>query len=90
MTTWTNTTTEGINAVLQEQVSLRPNPATTRVQVASPVAMMRIVVTDLQGRTLLELPVMADTAELDTSTRGTVIVTVHTAQGKAVKKLALK
>ena len=92
MTTWTDTTTEGINAVLQEQVSLRPNPATTRVQVASPVAMTRIVVTDLQGRTLLELPVTADTAELDTSTwpRGTVIVTVHTAQGKAVKKLALK
>ncbi len=90
MTTWTDTTTEGINAVLQEQVSLRPNPATTRVQVASPVAMTRIVVTDLQGRTLLELPAMADTAEIDTSTwpRGTVIVTVHTAQGKAVKKLA--
>ncbi|MBQ3950444.1 MAG: T9SS type A sorting domain-containing protein, partial [Bacteroidales bacterium] len=80
------------NAVLQEQVSLRPNPATTRVQVASPVAMTRIVVTDLQGRTLLELPVTADTAEFDTSTwpRGTVIVTIHTAQGKAVKKLALK
>ncbi len=76
----------------QEQVSLRPNPATTRVQVASPVAMTRIVVTDLQGRTLLELPAMADTAELDTSTwpRGTVIVTIHTPQGKAVKKLALK
>ena len=92
MTTWTDTTTEGINAVLQEQVSLRPNPATTRVQVASPVAMTRIVVTDLQGRTLLELPAMADTAELDTSTwpRGTVIVTIHTPQGKAVKKLALK
>ena len=92
MTTWTDTTTEGINAVLQEQVSLRPNPATTRVQVASPVAMTRIVVTDLQGRTLLELPATADTAEFDTSTwpRGTVIVTVHTAQGKAVKKLALK
>ncbi len=92
MTTWTDTTTEGINAILQQQVSLRPNPATTRVQVASPVAMTRIVVTDLQGRTLLELPVTADTAELDTSTwpRGTVIVTVHTAQGKAVKKLALK
>ena len=92
MTTWTDTTTEGINAVLQEQVSLRPNPATTRVQVASPVAMTRIVVTDLQGRTLLELPAMADTAEFDTSSwpRGTVIVTVHTAQGKAVKKLALK
>ena len=51
-----------------------------------------IVVTDLQGRTLLELPVTTDTAELDTSTwpRGTVIVTLHTAQGKAVKKLALK
>ena len=92
MTTWTDTTTEGINAVLQEQVSLRPNPATTRMQVASPVAMTRIVVTDLQGRTLLELPVTADAAELDTSTwpRGTVIVSVHTAQGKAVKKLALK
>ena len=92
MTTWTDTTTEGINAVLQEQVSLRPNPATTRVQVASPVAMTRIVVTDLQGRTLLELPAMADTAEFDTSTwpRGTVIVTIHTPQGKAVKKLALK
>ena len=92
MTTWTDTTTEGINAVLQEQVSLRPNPATTRVQVASPVAMTHIVVTDLQGRTLLELPVTADTAEFDTSTwpRGTVIVTIHTAQGKAVKKLALK
>ena len=92
MTTWTDTTTEGINAVLQEQVSLRPNPATTRVQVASPVAMTRIVVTDLQGRTLLELPATADTAEFDTSTwpRGTVIVTIHTAQGKAVKKLALK
>ena len=92
MTTWTDTTTEGINAILQQQVSLRPNPATTRVQVASPVAMTRIVVTDLQGRTLLELPAMADTAEFDTSTwpRGTVIVTVHTAQGKAVKKLALK
>ena len=91
MTTWTDTTTEDINAVLQ-QVSLRPNPATTRVQVASPVAMTRIVVTDLQGRTLLELPVTADTAGIDTSTwpRGTVIVTVHTAQGKAVKKLALK
>jgi hypothetical protein len=92
MTTWTDTTTEGINAILQQQVSLRPNPATTRVQVASPVAMTRIVVTDLQGRTLLELPVMADTAEFDTSTwpRGTVIVTIHTPQGKAVKKLALK
>ena len=92
MTTWTDTTTEGLNAVLQEQVSLRPNPATTRVQVASPVAMTRIVVTDLQGRTLLELPVTADTAEFDTSTwpRGTVIVTIHIAQGKAVKKLALK
>ncbi len=92
MTTWTDTTTEGINAVLQEQVSLRPNPATTRVQVASPVAMTHIVVTDLQGRTLLELPVTADTAEFDTSTwpRGTVIATIHTAQGKAVKKLALK
>ena len=92
VTTWTDTTTEGINAVLQEQVSLRPNPATTRVQVTSPVAMTRIVVTDLQGRTLLELPAMADTAELDTSTwpRGTVIVTIHTPQGKAVKKLALK
>ncbi len=92
MTTWTDTTTEGVNAILQQQVSLRPNPATTRVQVASPVAMTRIVVTDLQGRTLLELPVTADTAEFDTSSwpRGTVIVTIHTPQGKAVKKLALK
>ena len=92
VTTGPDTTTEGINAILQQQVSLRPNPATTRVQVASPVAMTRIVVTDLQGRTLLELPTMADTVELDTSAwpRVTVIVTIYTAQGKAVKKLALK
>ncbi len=92
VTTGPDTTTESINAILQQQVSLRPNPATTRVQVASPVAMTRIVVTDLQGRTLLELPAMADTAELDTSAwpRVTVIVTIYTAQGKAVKKLALK
>ena len=92
VTTGPDTTTEGINAILQQQVSLRPNPATTRVQVASPVAMTRIMVTDLQGRTLLDQPAMADTAELDASAwpRGTVIVTIYTAQGKAVKKLALK
>ena len=92
VTTGPDTTTESINAILQQQVSLRPNPATTRVQVASPVAMTRIVVTDLQGRTLLDQPAMADTVELDTSAwpRVTVIVTIYTAQGKAVKKLALK
>ena len=92
VTTSPDTTTESINAILQQQVSLRPNPATTRVQVASPVAMTRIVVTDLQGRTLLDQPAMADTVELDTSAwpRVTVIVTIYTAQGKAVKKLALK
>lgn len=92
VTTGPDTTTEMVNTVLQEQVVLRPNPATTRVTVSSPATITRIAVVDLQGREVCDKSVMSSTAELSTAgwPRGTFIVNIHTTQGTAVKKLTIK
>ena len=92
VTTGRDTATEAVNLALQERVLLRPNPATTRVTVSSPATITRITVVDLQGREVRDKTVMASTAELSTAgwPRGTMVVTIHTTQGTAVKKLTLK
>ena len=85
-------TMTAVNAVLQEQVVLQPNPATTKVSVSSPATIRRISVVDLQGRTVFDKPVMAPIAEISTADwpRGTVVVNIYTSQGTAVKKLTIK
>ena len=92
VTTGPDTTTQAVNTVLEESVKIRPNPATTRVTVSSPVTITRIAVVDLQGRTIYDKPVMSTAAEIGTSDwpRGTLVVNIHTQQGPVVKKLTMK
>ena len=81
----------GIGSTQLEDVTLRPNPATSRVTVSSPYAITRIRAVDMLGRVLCDLPATSNEVELDTGDwpRGIVILHISTPHGSAVRKLTM-
>jgi len=91
----TNTATTTFQAlgvpshVLENQVSVYPNPATHTAQIKAPSTITDIAIVDAQGRTLRRIPASENQVSLplDGLASGVYQIVVETTSGRAVKKL---
>ena len=79
-------------AALSGMVTLSPNPATDEVSIDSPVPMPLVEAYDEKGACILRQELNTQHSSLNTKTwsSGAYILRIHTPQGIAVKKLAVR
>lgn len=87
-----HTGTEGIASQLTPYISLSPNPASSRVVVASSAALRRVTLYDLQGHAVYDQDATGFTVEIDVQSlsSGLYIVAVITSQGLITQKLTIE
>ncbi len=92
VTTGGNPMVESIDEGWRGAVTLSPNPATTRFSLESPVAIARVVVTDLSGRIVYDKRMNSNTATIATEgwPKGLVLVAIETERGVLLRKLMIK
>lgn len=92
VTTGGNPMVESIDEGWRGAVTLSPNPATTRFSLESPVAIARVVVTDLSGRIVYDKQMNSNTATIATEgwPKGLVLVAIETERGVLLRKLMIK
>ena len=79
-------------SALSALTRLMPNPTSGLVTVTSTYRLVRLVVYDLQGHTLLEHSASSTSATLDVGSlpKGVYVVSVHTTAGIATKRLVVE